>query len=296
MITSRIKERFYRREPTFSLEFFPPKNEKGEEALREALAELAPLDPTFVSVTYGAGGSTRERTKEIVCSLKQDYGLTAMAHVTCIGHTLAEVRGLLEDYAQAGVSDILALRGDPPRGDTEWKLVFGGPEHAIDVVRMAKAMGAFSIGVAGFPEKHPEAHDLDSDLHYLLAKVQAGADFVVTQLFFDNDAYFNFVSRARRLGITVPIIPGIMPITRAGQIERFTAMCNCWIPDRLARHIAQCGDDENRVQEIGLAYCSAQCADLLRRGAPGIHFYTLNKSRACQTVYAALNALGLWNP
>ncbi len=294
MIPERIRERFYCREPVFSFEFFPPKNTKGEEALREALRLLAPLAPTFVSVTYGAGGATRTRTREIVCSLQQEYGLTVMAHVACLGHSAAEVRQILEEYAAHGIRNILALRGDPPRGETEWKLVMGGPQHASEVVRMAAEMGGFAIGVAGYPEKHPEAPTLEADIERLREKVAAGADFVITQIFFDNDVYFDFVSRARRAGVRVPILPGVMPVTRAGQIEHFHKLCGCAIPETLVRHLAACGSNEARMQEIGLAYCAAQCADLLRRGAPGIHFFTLNQSRACHTIYAALNAMGLW--
>jgi methylenetetrahydrofolate reductase (NADPH) len=294
MITARIKERFYRREPVFSFEFFPPKTDKGEAALRRAIEALVPLNPTFVSVTYGAGGGTRDKTRDIVRSIRKDYGLSVMAHVTCVGHTADEVRALLQEYADHGIENVLALRGDPPRGDVEWKLVMGGPEHAIDVVRIARAMGRFSVGVAGFPEKHPQAPSPEEDIRRLREKVEAGADFVITQLFFDNDLYFDFVSRARKAGVTVPILPGLMPVTRVGQIEKFTELSGCTIPQALQRHLAACGNDEARVQEVGLAYCSAQCADLLRRGAPGLHFFTLNQSRACHTIYAALNALGFW--
>lgn len=295
MISHRIMERLYRREPVFSFEFFPPKTEKGEQGLFEAIALLAPLKPDYVSVTYGAGGSTREKTHRWVCSIQKEYGINTMAHLTCIGHTHEEIRNLLIQYAASGITNILALRGDPPKGDAQWSTVAGGPEHAVELVRMARAAGVFSVGVAGFPEKHPEAPTLDADLGYLRQKADAGADFVVTQLFFNNDTYFEYVARARQLGIRVPIIPGIMPITSPGQIERFKELSGCLIPPSLERDILACGQDEQAVQEIGLAYCAAQCADLLRRGAPGIHFYTLNKSRACHTIYSALNALGFWD-
>ncbi len=294
MITSCIKERLYRREPTFSFEFFPPKTARGEESLAQALDDLKPLSPTFVSVTYGAGGSMRSKTRDIVRSIKHAHGLHVMAHVTCMGHSHDEIKALLMDFAEHGITDILALRGDPPDPDADWQEVPDGPQHAIEVVRVAREIGGFSVGVAGFPEKHPDAPDLDTDLEYLRQKVDAGADFVMTQLFFDNDTYFDFVRRARKIGITVPIIPGIMPITRAGQIERFHELCGCSIPEILARHIRDCEGDVCRMQSVGLAFCAGQCVDLLRRGAPGIHFYTLNKSRACHTVYAALNAMGFW--
>lgn len=294
MLLHRIQERLYHAQPIFSFEFFPPKTEKGEAELLEAIRALAPLKPDFVSVTYGAGGSTRERTRRLVSQIQRDFGLTVMAHLTCVGHTMEDLEHLLSAYAREGITNILALRGDPPRGSAEWKLILGGPEHAIDVVRLAKKFAIFSIGVAGFPEKHPEAPTMEEDLRHLREKVEAGADFVITQLFFDNDCYFDYVRQARAMGVTVPIIPGVMPITRVGQIERFHELSGCRIPEILVRHLAECGEDEERVQEIGLAYCAAQCADLLRRGAPGIHFYTLNRSRACLTVYAALHALGYW--
>ncbi|MBN2712966.1 MAG: methylenetetrahydrofolate reductase [NAD(P)H] [Planctomycetes bacterium] len=295
MITSKIKERLYRRQHIFSFEFFPPKTDKGLESLRKALAELAELSPDFVSVTYGAGGSTRERTKDLVCSIQKDFGLTTMAHLTCIGHSNEEIRALLADFASAGIRDILALRGDPPRGSSGWDLVMGGPEHAIDLVRMAKSMGVFNIACAGFPEVHPEAKDMDEDVHYLKEKTDAGAELVITQLFFDNEAYFDYLRKSRKAGIDIPIIPGVMPITKFEQIERFVELSGCYIPQVLKEHLEKHKDDAVRVEEIGLAYCAAQCVDLLRRGAPGIHFYTLNQSRACQTIFSALQAMGFWN-
>lgn len=295
MISTTLRDRLYHRQPVFSFEFFPPKTAAGEAALLETVRELAPMQPDFVSVTYGAGGSTREKTHALVLEIRRRFHLQVMAHMTCMGHTHDEVRALLRAYAEQGITDILALRGDPPRSDQEWTLVEEGPAHAIDLVRMAREMGGFSIGVAGFPEKHPEAPTLDEDVRHLRTKVDAGADFVVTQLFFDNDPFFDYVRRARREGITIPILPGIMPITRIPQIERFQALSGCHIPPDLIAELMRHDGDEARVEAIGLAYCAAQCADLLRRGAPGIHFYTLNQSRACQTVFHALQALGFRN-
>ncbi len=295
MIGHRIMERMYRREPVFSFEFFPPKTEKGEAALFESIRLLAPLKPDYVSVTYGAGGSTREKTHRWVCSIQEEFNIHAMAHLTCMGHTHEEIRNLLIQYAASGITNILALRGDPPKSDADWKLVENGPEHAVELVKMARSAGVFSVGVAGFPEKHPESATMEDELKYLRQKVDAGADFVITQLFFDNDEYFAYVDQARKIGVTIPIIPGIMPITMPGQVTRFRELSGCKIPASLEAHISECGEDESQVQEIGLAYCAAQCADLLRRGAPGIHFYTLNKSRACHTIYSALRALGFWD-
>jgi methylenetetrahydrofolate reductase (NADPH) len=289
-----IKHKLNSREPLFSFEFFPPKTEKGEAAMRESLRELVPLKPSFVSVTYGAGGSTREKTRRIVKSIQDEHCLDVVAHITCYGHTYDDIRRLLAEYREAGISNFLALRGDPPREEANWRLTDNGPQHAIELVKMCKEMGDVSVGVAAFPDKHPEAPDLQTDLKFLKEKVEAGADFVITQLFFDNDRYFHLVHHAREEGVSVPIIPGIMPITKVGQIEKFLELSACSIPKKLVAHLEEHGHDEQRVQEIGLAYCASQCVDLLRRGAPGIHFYTLNQSRACHTVYAALHAMGMW--
>ncbi len=294
MIEGRVKEKRYHGKPVFSFEFFPPKSEKGEQQLTCALEELAPLSPDFVSVTYGAGGTTRDKTKSIVLSIKDKHNLEVMAHLTCVGHTKQEIRDLLAEYVDRGVSNILALRGDPPTDQPDWQPVKDGPSHALELVEMAREMKAFSIGVAGFPEKHPDAPTIESDLGFLKMKMDAGAEFVVTQLFFNNDLYFNYVAKARAIGITIPIIPGIMPITSVGQISRFKEMCGCSVPLALEEAMSDPGLSSVYVQEMGLAYCAAQCADLLRRGAPGIHYYTLNKSHACLTIHAALQAMGFW--
>ncbi len=295
MILHHMKERLYRQLPVFSFEFFPPKTEAGEKSLNRALEELVELQPDYVSVTSGAGGSTRDKTKNLVIGIQKEFGLTVMAHLTCFGHTNDEIRRLLREYAENEIYNILALRGDPPLGQTEWKLVMDGPEYACDVVAMAKATGAFSIGVAGFPEKHPQASSIKEDLRHLKTKVDAGADFIITQLFFDNDLYFHYVKQARKIGVTVPIIPGIMPVTKAAQLPRFKELSRCYIPPALEESLRKRARSEEEEREIGLAYCASQCADLLCRGAPGIHFYTLNQSRACQTVHAALKAMGYWN-
>lgn len=293
MIYNQIKERLYQGLPIFSFEFFPPKTEQGVESLYETLDELVQMKPDFVSVTYGAGGTTKDKTHRIVLTIKERFGLEVMPHLTCVGHTHEELQQMLEEYAASGITNVLALRGDPPKGVDEWAPVEGGPEHAIDIVRMAYNTGVFSVGVAGFPEGHPEAMSFAKDIEYLAQKVKAGADFVVTQLFFDNSLYLDYVSKARRAGVTIPIIPGIMPVTKLSQLEKFKELSGCFIPRELRSALSKCKDDQ-QVEEVGLAYCAAQCADLLRSGAPGIHFYTLNKSRACTTVHAALQALGYW--
>ena len=293
MIYNIIKERLYRRQAVFSFEFFPPKTEAGEKSLCATLEKLAPLHPDFVSVTYGAGGSTREKTRRIVLDIKERFGLEVMPHLTCVGHTLNEISAMLDEYTAHGITNVLALRGDPPRDQPGWQNVPGAPEHAIELVRLAQGKGTFSVGVAGFPEKHPQAPTAASDIAFLKAKMDAGAAFVITQLFLDNNFYFNYIAQARQAGVTIPIIPGIMPVTKRGQLEKFRDMCGCHIPASLENAVNAC-DTDAEVQETGLAYCAAQCADLLRGGAPGIHFYTLNQSHACVTANAALQALGYW--
>lgn len=295
MIFNQIKDKMYRGLPVFSFEFFPPKTDAGEAQLMESLEKLALMRPDFVSVTYGAGGSTREKTRRIVLEIKNRFQLEVMPHLTCVGHTREELQQMLEEYSDHNITNILALRGDPPKGASDWQPVSGGPEHAEEIVRMAHQSGVYSVGVAGFPEKHPEAQSLESDIAFLKQKMEAGADFVITQLFFDNDLFSDYVSRARRAGVTIPIIPGIMPVTKVTQLQKFREISNCYIPPELENALRSC-QEERQVEEVGLAYCAAQCADLLRRGAPGIHFYTLNQSRACATVHAALQALGYWIP
>src|ERR671911_2639051 len=264
-------------EPSFSFEFFPPKTDEGERNLGRALAELSRLSPTFVSVTYGAGGSTTERRKtiDIVRHLKRDYGMEAMAHFTCVGATTAELREMLDTMRDAGVENVLALRGDPPRGETEWTPTEGGLRYSRELIELIRDEYDFAIGAACFPEVHIHATDAESDLRYCKEKVDAGARFLITQLFFDNQAYYDFVARARDIGVDVPIIPGIMPITDAGQIKRITEMCGSNIPAGLLRELELRADDPAAVGGLGVAHATLQCADLLARGAPGIHFYTL---------------------
>ncbi len=283
-------------QPTFSFEFFPPKTEDGERNLANALGELSRMDPTFVSVTYGAGGSTEQKLKtlEIVSRIKHDHGLEAMAHFTTVGATVEELRATLDLMRDSGVENVLALRGDPPHGQDEWVQTDGGLQYSRELIELIRENYGFCIGAACFPEVHLHAASGESDLRYTKAKVDAGARFLITQLFFDNHLYYDFVARAREIGIDVPIIPGIMPITNVAQITRFTSMCGASIPGRLMRELEARAEDPDAVTEFGVAYATLQCADLLANGAPGIHFYTLNKSPSTRAILSALRCLAPW--
>jgi len=277
--------------PVFSFEFFPPKNEEGERTLRQALHDLVPLEPSFVSITYGAGGSTRTKTVELTRWMKQDLGLEAMSHLTCLGATVDELRTVLDDIAAAGIDNVLALRGDPPRGTSEWKPAAGGLRHSTDLIALIRDHYDFCIGAACFPEVHPDSPDLEHDLHYLSMKQEAGADFFITQLFFDNRTYFDFVAAAREAGIERPIIPGIIPITTSAQIKRIAELGDINLPGPLVDQLEKRADDPDAVSHFGISYATLQCVDLLARGAPGIHFYTLNRSMATRAITSALRLL-----
>jgi methylenetetrahydrofolate reductase (NADPH) len=294
--TMRIDERLAGGGPCFSFEFFPPKTDQGERNLGRALAELSRLGPDFVSVTYGAGGSTEQRAKtvDIVSHIKADYGLEAMAHFTCVGATVDDLRGTLDRMRQAGIHNVLALRGDPPAGQDEWTATEGGLSYSRELIELIRDDYPFCIGAACFPETHIHAETPESDLRYAREKVDAGARFLITQLFFDNQLYYDFVARARDAGIDVPIIPGIMPITDVGQIKRFTSMCGATLPDALLHELELRADQPEAVAEMGVAYATLQCADLLANGAPGIHFYTLNKSHSTRAILGALRAMAPW--
>ena len=280
-------------EPVFSFEFFPPRTPDGERNLQRALDSLSTLQPDFASVTYGAGGSTRERTLDIVREIKNGYGIEAMAHLSCVGATADELRGTLDQVRAAGIDNVLALRGDPPAGETEWRPHPGGLHYSTELASLIAADYEMAIGAACFPEVHPEAPNLAHDLRFLREKVDAGATFLITQLFFDNQLYFDFVDEARAAGIDVPIIPGIIPITNADQIKRFTQQCGASIPAGLLEQLDLRADEPDAVTQFGVAYATLQCADLLARGAPGIHFYTLNKSPATRAILSSLKA---WRP
>jgi methylenetetrahydrofolate reductase (NADPH) len=290
----RIDEILAAQAPVFSFEFFPPKTPAGEQNLYAALRELRALEPSFVSVTYGAGGSSREKTIEIVKRIKDEFGLEAMAHFTCIGATVGQLRETLDEMQLAGIDNVLALRGDPPAGQEDWIKTEGGLEYSHELVQLIDGNYPFAIGAACFPETHIHAESPEADLRYLAEKVQAGADFLITQMFFDNDAYFDFVARARAAGIDVPMIPGVMPITRVGQIERMAKMCGAAIPDGLREELHARGEDAEAVLDFGVAYATLQCSELLAAGAPGIHFYTLNRSPATRAILSALKLARPW--
>ena len=289
----RIPDRLRDSTPCFSFEFFPPKTDDGVKSLFEALRELAPLEPAFASVTYGAGGSTRQRTVEVATRIKSETGIEPMAHLACVGHTRGEMGEILDRLGHAGVENVLCLRGDPPRDQPLYYAVTDGFRYASELLSFTRGgQWGFSTGGACYPEGHLENPSREDDLLRLKAKVEAGAEFLITQLFFDNAFYFDFVARARAAGITVPIIPGIMPLTTFEQIERITRMCGATIPIRLRLELERRKDDHEAVLQLGVAHATVQCIELLARGAPGIHFYTLNRSRATRMILTALRLRG----
>ena len=290
--TMRISDILRLGRPCFSFEFFPPKTDEGARTLFSTIEALRPLDPAFVSLTYGAGGSTRTRTVDLAKRIQSEIGLTVMSHITCAGSTREELVAIFRDLRQAGVENVLALRGDAPK---DGSAPTGELHFATDLVGLLRDEFDFSVGGACYPEVHPEAADAATDLVHLAEKVARGAEFLVSQLFFDNDRYFAFVERARAAGIAVPIVPGIMPITDYRQIARFTAMCGATIPASLRAALEDRIDEPEAVAELGVAYATLQCVDLLERGAPGIHFYTLNKSPATRAVVSAIAAAGRWD-
>jgi methylenetetrahydrofolate reductase (NADPH) len=281
-------------EPTFSFEFFPPKTEEGEQTLRESITTLAALQPSFVSITYGAGGTTRERTVEMTKWMKKDLGLEAMAHLTCVGATTEELRAVLDELASGGIENVIALRGDPPRGETEWKPVPGGLSYANELTELIASSYDFCIVGACYPEVHQDASDAARDMENLKRKVDAGARVLITQLFFESRMYFEFVASAREAGIDVPILPGIMPVTNVSQIKTITQLCRATIPQPFLDALELRADRPEAVLELGVAYSTLQCAELLAGGAPGIHFCTLNRSPATSAIVSALRLLRPW--
>ncbi|MFQ3168287.1 MAG: methylenetetrahydrofolate reductase (NADPH) [Limisphaerales bacterium] len=275
--------------PTISFEFFPFKTPKGEATFfGKTLPALMTAVPDYASVTYGAGGSTREKTFEIVERIQKDFGLTTMAHLTCIKHTRAEIGGILDEAANRGIQNILALRGDPPPGEN-WAQTEGGFEYASELIAFLRERGGFGIGAAGFPEGHIDcAEGRETDWRHLVGKINSGSDFVITQMFFDNADYFRLADFLKGQGVAAPLFPGIIPVANAGQIKKFSAMCGAKLPEAFASRLDELGDDADAVREYGIEYATGQCRELLDRGAPGLHFYTLNKSQAVLQILANL--------
>lgn len=276
----RIDQLLGRGRPTISFEFFPPKTDAGFGQLFTAIEELRPLNPSYVSVTYGAGGGTRQKTVDLVGRIQNELGIRAMAHLTCVGHTAGEIEGILNELWKSGIRNVLALRGDPPAGQTQFVATPGGFGYANELAGFIRSKQDFCIGVAGYPEGHPQCLNRTRDLEHLKAKVDAGGCFVITQLFFDNAEFYRFRDEARAMGIKVPIIAGIMPITNVSQIKRFVSMCGAKIPHRLLRKLEAVEANPEAVHQTGVEYAAIQCADLLFNDVDGLHFYTLNKSKA----------------
>ncbi|HWP32293.1 MAG TPA: methylenetetrahydrofolate reductase [NAD(P)H] [Solirubrobacterales bacterium] len=290
----RIDEIIASRQPTFSVEFFPPKTAEAREGLFATARSLRELEPDFVSVTYGAGGSTREGTVEITKALKEELGYETMAHLSCVGETTEGLAATLDRIAAAGIENVFALRGDPPRGQEDFVQPEGGLGSAAELAAFIAAGWDFTLGGACFPEVHPEAPDLETDLAYLKTKVEAGASFLITQLFFDNQVYFDFVAAARAAGIEAPILAGVIPVASFAQTKRICELCDASIPPRLEAAFTAAEGDERAEFELGIAYAAQQCSELLVAGAPGIHFYALNRAPATRAVLGALRAARPW--
>lgn len=289
----RIDDILASRRPVFSVEFFPPKSEAAANQLFATARSLRELEPDFVSVTYGAGGSTREGTVEITRALKEDLGFETMAHLSCVGETTEGLSATLDRIEAAGIENVFALRGDPPRGQEDFVQPPGGLGSAAELASFIAADRNLAIGGACFPEVHPEAPDLETDLAYLKTKVEAGASFLITQLFFDNKVYFDFVDAARAVGIDVPIVAGVIPVASFAQTKRICDLCDASIPQSLERAFEAAGDEQAQF-ELGVAYAAQQCTELLLGGAPGIHFYALNRAPATRAVLGALRAARPW--
>ena len=276
---------------TVSFEFFPPKDDAGFDKLFQTIAALKPLDPSYVSVTYGAGGGTRRKTVELVKKIKHEIGIESMAHLTCVGATRQEIESVLDDLQAAGVENVLPLRGDPPKGESGFVKTEGGFGYASELVEFVRGHYSFCLAGACYPEVHPEAPNAETDLDNLKRKVDAGVDFLITQLFFDNDDFFRFRDRAVASGIRPPILAGIMPVLNVKQIKRFTRMCGTAIPAKLLSKIEAVEDDPEAVKQIGVYHAARQCEGLLRDGVAGLHFYTLNRSTATRAIYQQIKSL-----
>ena len=289
---TKLRDIYARRGLTFSVEFFPPRTDEGMDNLFAEVQVLKALNPAFCSVTYGAGGSTEGRTREVVVRLRRDEGIDAMCHLTVVNQPKAQIHAVLQELVDNGVENIIALAGDPPEGpNAPWVAHPDGFRHSRDLVLAAHAFapGWFSIAVAGFPEVHPRAPSRASDLHYLKEKVDAGADVIITQLFFDNEDYFRFVEDVRAMGVTIPIVPGLLPLRSAAQCRRFTSMCKARIPPRLDALLDKVADDDEAAVLAGIEYTTEQCQGLLDYGVPGFHFFCLNRSRSVAAIFGNLN-------
>ncbi len=287
----KIKDILKKTSPV-SFEFFPPRQAEGIPAVLETLGELKTYCPDYVSVTYGAGGSTRAFTEEITLEAKRTAGVEVMAHLTCVGQTKEEIHGVLERLDAAGVENIMALRGDPPRGTTEFVPVEGGFDHATDLLQHVKANFDFGVAAACYPEGHTESVDLDADLEYVKMKVDNGADFLITQLYYDNRYYYDFLERARAFGIDVPIIPGILPVLNSGQVRRFTTLSGSEIPPQLDKLLDKYADNDDSARDMGVEYATAQVRDLWDSGVPGVHFYVLNRNYSVSRILDNLKIPG----
>jgi len=292
----KIGEIIKERGSSLSFEFFPPKDEAGEARLFQTIAKLEALTPTFVSVTYGAGGGTAKNTGNVIGRIKRETSITVMPHLTCVDQSKSELRKILEDYKGEGIENVLALRGDPPQGTEKFVAPKDGFCYAIDMVTLAVDVGGFSIGVAVYPEGHPESPSLEMDMYYTKQKIDAGADFAITQMFFDNGYFYDFLERAEKAGITIPIIPGIMPISDLARIQGFSQMCGATLPGSIVRRLEKAGADE--AGKVGLEVATEQCADLIEHGVRYFHFYTLNQFDAVSRIVAnlGLERLGLAPP
>jgi len=286
-----ISALFAENRPLRSLEFFPPKDDAGVEALRQTATALKSIPWDFVSVTYGAGGSTRERTAQVSDFLRRDFGLTVMPHLTCVGHSRAELTAIADRIYEGGFRNIMTLRGDPPKGATEFTVAADGLRYANELVALLKSRHPeFCLGVGGYPEKHPEAPSLEIDLDNLKRKVDAGAAFITTQLFFDNAIYHRFVEKCRKAGITVPIVPGIIPVLSTKQIQRIAALSGASMPAALLRRLEVASENTDVVEIIGIDWALTQIRDLLAHGAPGYHLYILNRAKSALALAAGLSA------
>lgn len=291
----KLRDIYLKPSLTFSIEFFPPKTPKGDADLFQEVEVLKKLNPAFCSVTYGAGGTTREKTVDLVTRLHNEVGLEVMCHLTVVSQSKDEVRAVLDKLKANGIENIIALAGDPPKGEADWRPHPDGFHYSTELVQEAVKYNWFGIAVAGFPEVHPRAESRESDLRYLKMKVDAGADVVITQLFFDNEDYYRYVDDVRRLGVKVPVVPGLLPIQSAAQTRRFTAMCGSKIPPRLEALLAKVENDDAAALSLGIEYASEQCQGLFRFGAPGIHFYSLNKSHSVRAIFENLSLQTLAN-